>query len=251
MRLSGQRLIGMRPNGMRPNGMRPDGMRPNGMRLKGYGSRERGLKECGPTEWHRKEEPLPNCHHRRRSLAILGHAGPRWQIIYKVVSPSCFRSSLLSCPFSWRPLCHSFCPSVLSLNRATCPAHPRIPFLITSMIYHLDLSDGLWSHRVMPSMMRFILRCATDSSSMWAFFGAHVSLPYHHGLVTRIHCVPSSLCSYWPSCSSWCWPPCWTLPIPGAAFSNYNNYTVSNYVIKPPIVVTFHSWTMWLMWRCV
>ena len=48
MRLSGQRLIGMRPNGMRPNGMRSDGMR-----LKGYGSRERGLSECGPTEWIR------------------------------------------------------------------------------------------------------------------------------------------------------------------------------------------------------
>ena len=26
---------------------------------------------------------------------------------------------------------------------------------------------------VMPSMMLFILRCATDSSSMWAFFRAH------------------------------------------------------------------------------
>ena len=31
----------------------------------------------------------------------------------KVVSPSCFRSSLSSCPFSWCPLCHSFCPSVV------------------------------------------------------------------------------------------------------------------------------------------
>ena len=31
----------------------------------------------------------------------------------KVVSPSCFRSSLPSCPFSWRPFCHSFSPSVV------------------------------------------------------------------------------------------------------------------------------------------
>ena len=45
----------MRPNGMRPDGMRPNGMRTDGMRLKGYGSRERGLKECGPTEWIRWE----------------------------------------------------------------------------------------------------------------------------------------------------------------------------------------------------
>ena len=50
--------------------------------------------------------------HRRRSLAILGHAGPRC-MADKVVSPSCCRSSLSSCLFSCSSLCHSFSPSVV------------------------------------------------------------------------------------------------------------------------------------------
>ena len=32
-------------------------------------------------------------------------------VAYKVVSPSCVRSSLSSCPFSWYSFCHSFSPS--------------------------------------------------------------------------------------------------------------------------------------------
>ena len=71
---------------------------------------------------------------------------------------------------------------LLSLN-PMCPVHPCIPFLITSMISFTPVWCRiqvlrLWSRRVMPSMMRSILRCATDSSSMWAFLSAHVSLPY-------------------------------------------------------------------------
>ena len=58
-----------------------------------------------------KRNPSLNCLHRRRSLAILGHAC-RTQVADKVVSPSCFRSSLPSCPLSWCPLCHYLCPYV-------------------------------------------------------------------------------------------------------------------------------------------
>ena len=37
----------------------------------------------------------------------------RTQVEDKVVSPSCFRRSLSSCPFSWYPLRHSFSQSVV------------------------------------------------------------------------------------------------------------------------------------------
>ena len=54
----------------------------------------------------RKEEPLPELSPR---TPVSGYSWPRrTQVADKVVSPSCFRSSL---PFSWCPLCHSFCPS--------------------------------------------------------------------------------------------------------------------------------------------
>ena len=44
---------------------------------------------------------------------VSGYSWPRrTQVADKAVSPSCFRSSLPPCPFSWCPLCHSFCPSV-------------------------------------------------------------------------------------------------------------------------------------------
>ena len=54
--------------------------------------------------------PSLNCLQRRRSLAIIGHAGPRWRISWLSIL---FRSSLPSCPFSSCPLCHSLCPSVV------------------------------------------------------------------------------------------------------------------------------------------
>ena len=49
---------------------------------------------------------------------VSGYSWPRrTQVADKVVSPSCFRSSLSSCPFSWCPLCHSFRPSVVFESR--------------------------------------------------------------------------------------------------------------------------------------
>ena len=127
-----------------------------------------------------RRNPSLNCLHRRRSLAILGHEGPRWWIrlsLHLVLG--------LPCRLFHSRGVHSVTLFVhlLSLTRAMCPAHPCIPFLITSMISFTPVWCRiqvlrLWSRRVMPSMMRSILRCATDSSSMWAFFSAHVSLPY-------------------------------------------------------------------------
>ena len=59
----------------------------------------------------RKEEPLPEL---SPQTPVSGYSWPRrTQMADKVISPSCFRSSLSSCPFSWCPLCHSFCPSVV------------------------------------------------------------------------------------------------------------------------------------------
>ena len=104
----------------------------------------------------RKEEPLPEL---SPQMPVSGYSWPRrTQVADKAVSPSCFRSSLPSCPFSWCPLCHSFCRHMLSLNHAMCPAHPCIPFLITSMISFTPVRCRiqelrLWSRRVMPSMM--------------------------------------------------------------------------------------------------
>ena len=59
----------------------------------------------------RKEEHLPEL---SPQTPVSSYSWPRWtQVAEKVVSPSCFRSSLSSCPFSCCPLCHSFCPSVV------------------------------------------------------------------------------------------------------------------------------------------
>ena len=59
----------------------------------------------------RKEEPLPEL---SPQTPVSGYSWPRrTQVADKAVSPSCFRSSLPSLPFSWCPLCHSFCPSVV------------------------------------------------------------------------------------------------------------------------------------------
>ena len=113
-----------------------------------------------------RRNPSLNCFHRRRSLPILAHAGPRWRI----------RLSLhlilgLPCRLVHSRGVHSVTLLVhlLSLKRAMCPAHPYIPFLITSMMSFTPVSCRiqvlrLWSRRVMPSMMRSICRCATDST---------------------------------------------------------------------------------------
>ena len=59
----------------------------------------------------RNEEPLPGL---SPQTPVSGYYWPgRTQVADKAVSPSCFRSSLSSCPFSWCPLCHSFCPYVV------------------------------------------------------------------------------------------------------------------------------------------
>ena len=75
--------------------------------------------------------PSLNCFHTRRSLAILGHTGPRWRM----------RLSLhlilgLPCRLVHSRGVHTVTLSVhlLSFNRAMCPAHPCIPFLMTSMM---------------------------------------------------------------------------------------------------------------------
>ena len=55
-----------------------------------------------------RRNPSLNCLHRRWSVAILGHTGPRWRIrlsLHLVLG--------LPCPFSWCPLCRFFCPSVV------------------------------------------------------------------------------------------------------------------------------------------
>ena len=65
-----------------------------------------------------------------RLSPILGHAGPRWRIrlsLHLVLG--------LPCSLVHSGGVHSVTLFVhlLSLNRAMCPAHPCIPFLITSM----------------------------------------------------------------------------------------------------------------------
>ena len=68
--------------------------------------------------------PSLNCLHRRRSLAILDHAGPRWRIrlsLHLVLGLPC-------------RLVHSRGVHYVTLFVHLCPAHPCIPFLITSMI---------------------------------------------------------------------------------------------------------------------
>ena len=79
----------------------------------------------------RKEEPL----RLSPQTPVSSYSWPRrTQVADKVVSPSCYRSSPPPGPFSWCPLCHSSSPPVV-LNRAMCPAHLCIPFLITMMSF--------------------------------------------------------------------------------------------------------------------
>ena len=60
----------------------------------------------------RKEERLPELFQQTSVSSYSWRR--RTQLADKVVSPSCFRSSLLPCLFSWCPLCHSVSPSVIS-----------------------------------------------------------------------------------------------------------------------------------------
>ena len=63
----------------------------------------------------RKEKPPPaSWPELSPHTPVSSYSWPRrTQVADEVVSPSCFRSSLSSCPFSWCPLCHSFCQSVV------------------------------------------------------------------------------------------------------------------------------------------
>ena len=78
-----------------------------------------------------RRNPSLNCFHRRRSLAIIGHAVPRWRTrlsLHLVLGLPC-RLVHYRGVHSVTLLVH-----LLSLKRAMCPAHPCIPFLITSMM---------------------------------------------------------------------------------------------------------------------
>ena len=73
-----------------------------------------------------RRNPSLNCFHRRRSLAILAHAVPRWRTrlsLHLVLG--------LPCRLVHSRGVHSVTLLVhlLSLKRAMCPAHPCIPFL--------------------------------------------------------------------------------------------------------------------------
>ena len=70
-----------------------------------------------------RRNPSLICLHRRRSLAILGHAGPRWRIrlsLHLVLG--------LPCRLVHSRGVHSVTLFVhlLCLNRAMCPSHPCI-----------------------------------------------------------------------------------------------------------------------------
>ena len=81
----------------------------------------------------RKKEPLPEL---PTQTPVSSYSWPcRVQVANTVVSPSCFRSFLPSCPFAWCPLCQSF-SLICCLSIVQCvPPHPCIPFLITLIIY--------------------------------------------------------------------------------------------------------------------
>ena len=112
----------------------------------------------------RKKEPLPVLSPQTPVLAILGHAGPRLRIS---CLSSCCRSSLPSCPFSWCPVCHYFCPSVVF---ETCNVSRPSMYSLLDNVYHiiytcLMLYPGIAFVIAYSDALPFILRCATDSSS--------------------------------------------------------------------------------------
>ena len=77
-----------------------------------------------------RRNPSLNCLHRRRSLVILGHAGPRWRIrlsLHLVLG--------LLCRLVHSRGIHSVTLFVhlLSLNRAMCPARPSMYSLLDNL----------------------------------------------------------------------------------------------------------------------
>ena len=81
----------------------------------------------------RKEEPLPELFPQ---TPVPSYSWPRsTQVADKIVSPSCFRSSLPPCPFSWCPLCHSFSPPVVV---ETCNvSRPSVYSLLDNVLLNL------------------------------------------------------------------------------------------------------------------
>ena len=88
-----------------------------------------------------RRNPSLNCLHRRRFLAILGHAGPRWRIrlsLHLVLG--------LPCRLVHSRHVHSVTIFVhmLAFNRAMCPAHPCIHghnSIIMKMSWALNIDD--------------------------------------------------------------------------------------------------------------
>ena len=80
---------------------------------------------------HQRFNRSMDCLHRRRSLAILGHAEPRWRAMLPSIL---FWSSLQSCPFLYCPLYPSRSPSRSVMFEPGNASHPPgIPLLIMSL----------------------------------------------------------------------------------------------------------------------
>ena len=112
----------------------------------------------------RKEEPIPELFPQ---TPVPSYSWPRrTQVADKVVSPSCLG---LPCHLVHSRGVHSVTLLVhlLSLNRAMCPAHQWIPFLITSMMSFTQRRRGpvvghsLWTRpaRVQSPWEARIIRC--------------------------------------------------------------------------------------------
>ena len=78
-----------------------------------------------------KKEPLPELFPQTPVSSYYWLC--RTQVADKVVSPSCFRSSLPSCPLSWCPLCHSFSTNVV-FESGNVSRPSMYSLLITSMM---------------------------------------------------------------------------------------------------------------------
>ena len=90
----------------------------------------------------RKDEPIPEM---SPQTPVSGYSWPRrTQVADKVVSPSCFRSSLPYCPFSWCPLCHSFCSSVVF---ESCNVFRPSMYFLLDNVYDI-IYTGLMSYPV-------------------------------------------------------------------------------------------------------
>ena len=116
----------------------------------------------------RKEEHVPELFPQ---TPVTSYSGPhRTKVADKVVSPSYFMSSLPSCPFSRCPLCLSYSRSVVfescNVSRPFLHSFFITPMMSLKPVLGRIQALRLWSRRVMPSMVRSILRCAANTSSV-------------------------------------------------------------------------------------